>query len=234
MALGSSAPEILLSVIEILNNNWYSGALGPSTIVGSAAFNLFCIVAICVSCIPEGQTRRVEQFGVFLITGSFSIFAYVWLLLILVVFTPNLITVLEGGITFGFFFVLVIGSYMADLGIICGSEGEQKYGSLEEGDDKTLDTMEVARLMGDNGFSDYTTSPDEVAESLFWIQKTKTRAEYRINAGRTLQGGKPLFAPTKKVESTPGNDFVGFQCQRYRVAESQAVVKINVVRFWVD
>ena len=34
MALGSSAPEILLSVIEIMSNNYYSGELGPSTIVG--------------------------------------------------------------------------------------------------------------------------------------------------------------------------------------------------------
>ena len=29
MALGSSAPEILLSIIEILGNNFYAGALGP-------------------------------------------------------------------------------------------------------------------------------------------------------------------------------------------------------------
>merc|ERR1719409_919171 len=46
MALGSSAPEILLSVIEICKNKFYSGKLGPSTIVGSAAFNLMCISAV--------------------------------------------------------------------------------------------------------------------------------------------------------------------------------------------
>ena len=40
MALGSSAPEILLSLIELLFGGLYSGELGPSTIVGSAAFNL--------------------------------------------------------------------------------------------------------------------------------------------------------------------------------------------------
>ena len=47
MALGSSAPEILLSVIEIVGNGCFSGDLGPSTIVGSAAFNLLIIVAVC-------------------------------------------------------------------------------------------------------------------------------------------------------------------------------------------
>uniref|UniRef100_A0AC34RE45 Sodium/calcium exchanger membrane region domain-containing protein n=1 Tax=Panagrolaimus sp. JU765 TaxID=591449 RepID=A0AC34RE45_9BILA len=34
MALGSSAPEILLSVIEIFGNGFEAGDLGPSTIVG--------------------------------------------------------------------------------------------------------------------------------------------------------------------------------------------------------
>jgi solute carrier family 8 (sodium/calcium exchanger) len=48
MALGSSAPEILLSVIEIFGNNFEAGDLGPSTIVGSAAFNLFVIIAVCI------------------------------------------------------------------------------------------------------------------------------------------------------------------------------------------
>merc|ERR1711968_222699 len=52
MALGSSAPEILLSVIEIVSGRFYSGALGPSTIVGSAAFNMLVILGICVMCIP--------------------------------------------------------------------------------------------------------------------------------------------------------------------------------------
>jgi hypothetical protein len=41
MALGSSAPEILLSVIETVTTlNETPGELGASTIVGSAAFNL--------------------------------------------------------------------------------------------------------------------------------------------------------------------------------------------------
>lgn len=40
MALGSSAPEIILSLIEVISGKFYSGALGPGTIVGSAAFNL--------------------------------------------------------------------------------------------------------------------------------------------------------------------------------------------------
>ena len=55
MALGSSAPEILLAIIESLMAKMYAGELGPGTIVGSAAFNLLMIVGICILSIPEGQ-----------------------------------------------------------------------------------------------------------------------------------------------------------------------------------
>ena len=76
MALGSSAPEILLSVIEVLNEGFNAGALGPSTIVGSAAFNLMVITAVCIVCLPAGETRTLKQLGVFLTTSAYSIFAY--------------------------------------------------------------------------------------------------------------------------------------------------------------
>ena len=57
MALGSSAPEILLSVIEIVSSGFFAGELGPSTIVGSAAFNLLVICAVCIVAIPAGEAR---------------------------------------------------------------------------------------------------------------------------------------------------------------------------------
>ena len=48
MALGSSAPEILLAIIETCSLGFEAGDLGPGTIVGSAAFNLLVITAICI------------------------------------------------------------------------------------------------------------------------------------------------------------------------------------------
>ena len=89
MALGSSAPEILLSVIEICGNNFKAGDLGPGTIVGSAAFNLFVITALCVSVIPDGTGKSVKNFGVFACTASWSIGAYVWLYLMIAVITKE-------------------------------------------------------------------------------------------------------------------------------------------------
>ena len=85
MALGSSAPEILLSLIELVSTapDFIAGSLGPSTIVGSAAFNLLIISSIIVSFIPRGETRKISGLLVFAITAFFSIFAYIWMLVIL-------------------------------------------------------------------------------------------------------------------------------------------------------
>ena len=116
MALGSSAPEILLSIIELLGNEMYSGELGPSTIVGSAAFNLLCIIAVCISAIPPGETRKIKELPVFVVTTSFSIFAYVWLLFILLVTSPSIVEIWEGVFTFIFFWMLISIAYMADKG----------------------------------------------------------------------------------------------------------------------
>lgn len=61
MALGSSAPEILLSVVEVGTLNMRVGPLGPFTIVGSAAFNLFIISAVCSAGMPSGETRQIKD-----------------------------------------------------------------------------------------------------------------------------------------------------------------------------
>lgn len=114
MALGSSAPEILLSIIEIIGNNFKAGALGPGTIVGSAAFNLFIIIGICVYVVPNGEVRRIKHLGVFLITSSWSIFAYLWMYLIIAAFSPGEVEVWEGVVTFLFFPLTVGTAYMAD------------------------------------------------------------------------------------------------------------------------
>lgn len=116
MALGSSAPEILLSVIELVSNNFMSGDLGPSTIVGSAAFNLLIITAVCISAIPNGQIREINDTGVFMVTAFFSIFAYLWLYFIVIIVTPDVVDIWEGVLTFIYFPLLVVLAFAADKG----------------------------------------------------------------------------------------------------------------------
>ncbi|XP_047348744.1 sodium/calcium exchanger 1 isoform X2 [Vespa velutina] len=114
MALGSSAPEILLSIIEIWAKNFQAGELGPGTIVGSAAYNLFVIISLCVFVIPTGETRKIKHLRVFFVTATWSIFAYVWLYVILAVSSPGVLEVWEGILTFTFFPATVLTAYVAD------------------------------------------------------------------------------------------------------------------------
>lgn len=117
MALGSSAPEILLSVIEIIGRGFKAGELGPSTIVGSAAFNLFMITAVCVSVLPTGETRRIKHLNVFAFTATCSVGAYVWMYIIISVSSPGIIEIWEGVITLICFPGMVGVAWMIDCNI---------------------------------------------------------------------------------------------------------------------
>nr|XP_017036712.1 sodium/calcium exchanger 3 isoform X2 [Drosophila kikkawai] len=127
MALGSSAPEILLSVIEIYAKDFESGDLGPGTIVGSAAYNLFMIIAVCMIWIPAGEVRRIRHLRVFFVTAAFSIFAYVWLWLILSVFTPGIILVWEAIVTLLFFPLTVLWAYIAERRLLVYKYMDKNY-----------------------------------------------------------------------------------------------------------
>uniref|UniRef100_A0A8C3UT60 Solute carrier family 8 member A2 n=1 Tax=Catharus ustulatus TaxID=91951 RepID=A0A8C3UT60_CATUS len=149
MALGSSAPEILLSLIEVCGHRFQAGELGPGTIVGSAAFNMFVVIAVCVYAIPAGECRRIKHLRVFFVTASWSIFAYIWLYLILAVITPGVVQVWEAFLTLLFFPACVVFAWAADKrllfykyvykryradprsGIIIGTEAERPPKDLE-------------------------------------------------------------------------------------------------------
>ncbi|XP_060767489.1 sodium/calcium exchanger 1a isoform X3 [Neoarius graeffei] len=127
MALGSSAPEILLSVVEVCGHNFDAGELGPNTIVGSAAFNMFVIIGLCVSVIPDGGHRKVKHLRVFFVTAAWSIFAYTWLYLILAVISPGVVEVWESLLTLFFFPICVVFAWVADRRLLFYKYAYKRY-----------------------------------------------------------------------------------------------------------
>lgn len=114
MALGSSAPEILLSVFSTVGDLYAKPpVLGASTIVGSAAFNLLVISGVSILAVEDGP-KKIKDTGVFFVTGLSSLFAYVWLYLVLGVMTKNEVTMAEGWLTFCFSGILIILAFGAD------------------------------------------------------------------------------------------------------------------------
>ena len=121
MALGSSAPEILLNVIETVQTlGSKPGELGPSTIVGSAAFNFLIISGLSIYAVNESNdtrskqerddagtpagVKKVQDTGVFAITTVWSIVAYIWLYVVLL---DGIVKEWEAYLTLGFFFALI-------------------------------------------------------------------------------------------------------------------------------
>lgn len=212
MALGSSAPEILLSVIEIMGAGFFSGPLGPSTIVGSAAFNLLCIIAVCVVVIPEGETRTMKQPLVFAITATSSVFAYVWLIFILAVVTPNVIDIWEGVVTFIFFPILVVLAYLADIGVFSSNRDDLPDGDLLVGKIKEAGlelSQEDATAMAEAGLLDAKT----------------TRASYRAGVG---VGVHSCSALSEKKVASPKEVSVGFMSTVCTMKESNPAIHLEV------
>merc|ERR1712227_983577 len=127
MALGSSAPEIMLSVIEIMAKNFKAGDLGPGTIVGSAAFNLFMIIGLCMYVIPDDEVRKIKHLRVFFVTATWSVFAYVWLYVILGGISYGVVETWEGILTFLFFPATVYTAFVADRRMFFYKYFDKKY-----------------------------------------------------------------------------------------------------------
>eukprot|EP00927_Polykrikos_kofoidii_P003541 TRINITY_DN11417_c0_g1_i1.p1 TRINITY_DN11417_c0_g1~~TRINITY_DN11417_c0_g1_i1.p1 ORF type:complete len:1139 (+),score=181.25 TRINITY_DN11417_c0_g1_i1:127-3543(+) len=166
MALGSSAPEIMLSCIELLKNEFYAGELGPSTIVGSAAFNLLMIVAVCIISIPNGEARKIRVLSVFYVTMVFSVLAYLWLVVILTVFSPDTVDVFEAVVTLLLLPLLVWVSYLADTGRLNGLFTKKLKIQLPNGTTLGVDVY-VGKLCHAMGYSD-----DETMEEVKKIIQT--------------------------------------------------------------
>jgi len=216
LALGSSAPEIILAVFETCKNLvpkgevQKPGELGAATIVGSASFNLLAISAVCMLSVPAGEVRRISQLKVFLMTAFFSVVAYIWVLIVYTEWTPNVVTLPEAFITAALFPIFVWLSYAADQNFWQArppsADGEHHglaakiQGMTVTNSDGTtaIDRKQIVNLMK-------TKTGDESAESMvgkimaMFPQDPWNAMRFRINAARRL-GGKAHKVTKEKME----------------------------------
>mmetsp|Transcript_145787 Transcript_145787/g.254532 ORF Transcript_145787/g.254532 Transcript_145787/m.254532 type:complete len:852 (-) Transcript_145787:1496-4051(-) len=192
MALGSSAPEILLSVFEILSGEFFTGKLGPSTIVGSAAFNLLIISPVCIMAIPSPEIRYIRCTGVYSVTAFASVAAYLWLLLVLLGTSPNEVTIGEAVTTLLFFPVLVLTAYAFDVGIHRKMMRKVLSAHMDEPEEIPKARSEfVAEQMRLIRESNPEASTEDLSNRLkveLAKREPKTRAFHRLKAARHIQG----------------------------------------------
>jgi solute carrier family 8 (sodium/calcium exchanger) len=247
MALGSSAPEILLNVIEIVWNTYIAGDLGPSTIVGSAAFNLLIIIAVCVVAVVPVGTRKIDGLDVYGCTAFFSIFAYVWLVIILKVHTENVVDLWEALATFGMFPVLVWLAYMLDTGAI-GIPGSTKTrGHVTQIGTSHFHPYEIEKYLQELEATNADLPLEKREEIMIAALQAKvkpSRAQYRMMATRNMTGGKRLKIQ-KPSKISGGTDLemvdvkqqkeaelavVNFKASAYSVLENAGKIAVVVTR----
>uniref|UniRef100_A0A7S2SLZ4 Calx-beta domain-containing protein n=1 Tax=Mucochytrium quahogii TaxID=96639 RepID=A0A7S2SLZ4_9STRA len=202
--------------------------LGPSTIVGSAAFNLLCITAVCVIAIPDGEKREIEEFGVFGITGVFSVFAYVWLFIVI---NDEIVTIPEALITLFMFPFLVVCAYAQSknwFGLCGGNETQVRPEahvvngkSAGEGPHLTKNGVKTFADQQKQQLADILQKLPEdmddeekakLAAAGIQQNKPQSRMKHRINAMRRIAGGKRIIqkkinfvknATVKRLSVTP-------------------------------
>jgi len=242
LALGSSAPEILLALMETVKGlGDPAGELGPATIVGSASFNLFIIIAVCMVSVPspgapgsakdETGVRKITEIGVFLITAFSSLWAYIWLLLCIEIMTPEVVTAGEATVTLLMFPALVLIAWGQDTGwSFC-----KKRSSFT----KRIKFGNIAKLHD---------SPEAALEELKAQNPVKrSYMVYRASAIREVSGKRnvlkapPPLATDEKVEMQAVGDHdieqknqphaeVEFFCKKYAVKENAGEVIVGVKR----
>ncbi|UJR09574.1 hypothetical protein I4U23_013809 [Adineta vaga] len=205
MALGSSSPEILLSIIEIVGNRFEAGELGPGTIVGSAAYNLLMICALCISAIKAPETRRIKLYSVFMITSFFGFFAYIWMFIVLSVVSKDVVDLWEAVITFLMFPLVVILAFLAEKNFYASSkiDMEEEEQTLiltppeldSTGAVRTFRKDELLQFLRDLGQSSNLSLEDKAQLFAAKLSESmhRSRMQYRIQGARMLTGGKSLF-----------------------------------------
>jgi solute carrier family 8 (sodium/calcium exchanger) len=197
MALGSSAPEIMLAVLDTINTlGEIPGEMGPSTIVGSAAFNLFVISGVVVCALPDGEIKKIEEMEVFGVTATSSILAYVWMVLVL---SDENVAMWEAVLTFCMFPALLGVAFAADRKMCCKKvavEQEDENSRLLEmvftsvdGGELTANKDEIMKMIKQKQAKEGKTAQEIAKEILASSeQDTKSRAQYRINATKAMTG----------------------------------------------
>ena len=265
MALGSSAPEILLALLETVQSlDEPAGELGPSTIVGSAAFNLFVITAVCVYSINTPDVKTVSAPGVFAMTSTWSILAYVWLLIVLEVWTPSVVSIAEAWLTFGMFFVFVGLAYGQDRNWfrvdkrVQRQNRDSKILMVEEGEGqhekrrsqvltKMISNLEKMKhgLMSKSGMKAiskilkkglFNHIEEEQTSAIFWKNNAKRRLLGKTYMRRRTVGSITKLTPEEEaqIKLEQTTAVLQFSSEEFRVVENEGSVRCAVSRIGIN
>lgn len=250
LAVGTSSPEILLSIIEaLLTLDKAPGAIGAATIVGSAAYNLCGITMVIIAVLPAGTLKKVNHQKVFIWTTAWSFWSYIWLWLVYKKISPNFIDIWEAFVTLGMFPVFLFTTWLVD------TRGWNWFGRNKnqivpsnqgENDEEKGETQSVRSEKPTSSLGGGSTRADK-RPSASGNETKKSILYYRHMAIQNILGGKAKEVEEAKeinIETTINMDEVEamgksnpkilFKCVEMSVLESVGKAKIEVIRMHGD
>jgi Ca2+/Na+ antiporter len=88
-------------------------------LIGSASFNVLVITGMSIMAVPV--VKKIRSRTVFGVTVIFSLLAYAWLVMVLVVNTPGMIDLQEAFMTLAWYPIMLLFVWLADK---CSPDGE--------------------------------------------------------------------------------------------------------------
>ncbi|CAG5131763.1 unnamed protein product [Candidula unifasciata] len=250
VALGSSASEILLTIVEVYSNDFQVGSLGPSAIIGSAAYNLFIISAICMFAVPVDKAQKITKGRVFLVTAAWSVFAYIWLFIILFVISKGVIEIWEAVLTCLFFPGSVYTAYLADKNVEVGKCMDRQYCRSEEvtieSQGKSMESVTDSREGNRNEIALMISKLREtnphlsltavaaMAKKQIMNKEPKSKAFYR--AAKKINSWPQIMKETESCTAITEEEYdfnvtkVFFESDTYSAMEDAGVVRLMVLR----
>merc|ERR1711935_74464 len=142
--------------------------------------------------IPDDEVRKIKHLRVFIITATWSVFAYVWLYLILAQISKGKVESWEGILTFLFFPATVYTAYVADRRLFCYKYMSKtyrmnKHGIVVQTEKGTTDIESRAQ----EKFKDFE---DEENMDPALVEFERSRREY-INAMKRIRLENPDINP---------------------------------------
>lgn len=198
---------------------------------------------ICISSVPYPQIRRIEALRVYLTTTLISVFAYLWLIAILVGTSPGVIDVWEAVVTLCMFPVLVVLAYLSEKRFCCQNRIDGETDMDEETNLGQLDKRRYSARSGSvigqlilGGLQQQdaaellkNATAKEVAE---WTAKRIEDAKPRTNAyyrHAKMRPPTPMSKPIDKRNSA-NSTWVEFAAAKFAVKETDGKVELKVLR----
>jgi solute carrier family 8 (sodium/calcium exchanger) len=147
------------------------------------------IIGLCMYVIPDDEVRKIKHLRVFFVTATWSVFAYVWLYVILGPISYGEVEVWEGILTFLFFPATVYTAYVADRRLFCYKYMSKAYRTNKRGMIVQSEKSDIASRAQEK-FKDFEEDETDPALAEF----ERHRREY-INTMKRIRLENPDITP---------------------------------------